>query len=128
MQSDLITSSTLFSLQHKSDGIFDVYGTIYWTGDQRQVYFHNISKLYRQGILSDGTASLPITLWEAEISSVSENVLYKFQNLKFRSFTNGTKHLTTTRCTTIYNSGPSFPLILSLIPPLTFNTFDKPLN
>ena len=101
MQLDMITSSTLFSLQHKSDGIFDVYGTIHWTGYQRQVYFRNISKPYRQGILSDGTASLPITVWEAEISSISENVLYKFQNLKVRTFTNGTKHLTTTWCTAI---------------------------
>ena len=54
---------------------------------------------------------------EAEISSVNENVLSKFQNLKVRTFTNDKRLDHSTMH--YYNSSPSFPFILSLIAPLT---------
>ena len=102
IQKELSSISTLYDLKWNNTSHFiDMYGRIRWIYPQRHIFLRTFSKRVREGLITDGTFSIPIYVWEDHIDKISENALYKVQNVKSKRSKNGPKFLSTTGLTTV---------------------------
>ena len=63
-------------LQQFKDGQFNVTGQIKWTAPTKEVFVKGTTKEVRDGILADGTGSIPISCWE-DLATLKEFVNYR---------------------------------------------------
>ena len=83
----------LINVKDKKDGLFTVTGLIKWSEQKKPVTIKgkngnpSTQKYVRDGIITDNTHNLPISVWdEGLISTLEENTFYKFTIVSLRRY------------------------------------------
>ena len=86
------------SLAQSTSGLFTISGTVTWTGEQHTPN-ENSKKLVRDGIITDSSGSIPLSVWQEHIEQVQEGQFYTITNCNLRHYYG--KRLATTKSSVV---------------------------